>query len=136
MISSARPSIDTFIKGNKMNVNVALFVLFAAVAQSALAAKASPEIDCMGVKVDAKFGAEKARSGQSMEQALEAIARSGKTIDAELIKTKRKPMTIAMKTQMKMSFLDGYHEALRQPDLTVDQIAGQAFLSCEFAKHK
>jgi hypothetical protein len=46
-----------------MKVKIALCVLLAVAAQSALAASASSEIDCRGVRVDAKFGAEKARSG-------------------------------------------------------------------------
>jgi hypothetical protein len=71
-----------------------------------------------------------------MEQALEGLARSTKMINEELAKAKRKPMSVAMKAQMKMSFVDGYHEAIRQPDQTIDQIAAQAFMACEFAKYK
>ena len=119
-----------------MKVNFALFVFSVVVAQSALAASASKEINCSGVKIDALSGAEHARAGIPLEKGLASLADSYRDIDAKLIKMNRKPSTLVMKTQGKISFADGYNEALRQPDQTVDQIAGQAFLACTFAKYK
>ena len=119
-----------------MKVNVALCLLFAALAQSALGAPASKQIDCMLVKNDALFGAERARAGDSLEKGLQHLTASIKMTDEKLVQTKRKPMSLAMKTQSAMSFTDGDKEALRQPDQTVDQIAGEAYLACTFAKYK
>ena len=72
-----------------MKVNFALFLLFAAVGQSALAASASKQIDCMMVKVDALFGAQRARAGDSLEKGLQSLAESIKMTDEKLAQLKR-----------------------------------------------
>ena len=119
-----------------MKVNILLLVLSAAVGQTANAETTYNKIDCMLVKGDALFGAETARDGKSLKEGLEHLMASYKMTDEQLVKTKRKPTSIAVKTQAKMSFTDGYNEALRQPEKSVDLIGGDAYLACTFAKYK
>lgn len=92
------------------------------------------KLNCSGVKIDAKFGAERARAGDSISQALNSLAKSQIVIDENLKKGKYPPMSIADKTQMKISFMDGYKVALTSKN-TIDQIAAEASVSCTIAKY-
>lgn len=112
-----------------------LFLLFSAILCVPAQAE-NPKLNCDSVKIDAKFGAEKARSGDSVSQALESLERSRIDINNRLAKRKIKLMSNTDVAEMKASFLGGYNEALRLKDETTEVVAAQAFLKCMFEKYK
>lgn len=91
---------------------------------------ANPKLDCSGVRLDVKFGAEKARAGKSLVQTLQALESQQDYINTMLIKSKRKPLTIAAKTQMKMSVSDGYNEAMRRSSEPIATFTFEAMTAC------
>ncbi|RZT04269.1 hypothetical protein SAMN05216319_3952 [Duganella sp. CF402] len=111
-------------------------VLGISLTQAAFPALAAEQPGCTGVNTDATYGAQLARDKVPLADAIAAIEKSAKNIDAELVKAKRKKMTAAMKNQMKQSFIDGYSEAVMHPEETIEQVAGRVALACYFAKYK
>ena len=109
-------------------------ILFMVVAVSGYA-KNYQYLNCPLVKGDAKFGAELARGGDKMERVLEKIAAQEVEVDSLLKQSGRKAMSIEDKIQMKLTITEGYYEALRQKDATVEQIAASASFSCMVKKY-
>ncbi|UTY57696.1 hypothetical protein [Massilia sp. erpn] len=99
-------------------------------------AVAAEDSTCIGINTDATFGAQMARDNATFAQAEAAINKSVNNIDAELLKAKRKKLTIEMKERMRNAFLDGYSEAKKHPEDTIERVAGRVALDCYFAKHK
>lgn len=99
-------------------------------------AAAAEEVDCSGVKIDAQFGAQQARSGVALDDGLAALERSAKSIDEKLVKIKKAPLSRTTKERMKQAFRAGYSEAIQQPDQTIEQIAGQVAFACIASKYK
>lgn len=137
MLCPHRGSIDSFRHNvthtEKMKAHIVAALLCLNAFTSAVAAE---DPTCIGVNTDATYGAQMARDNATFAQAEAAISKSVNNIDAELVKAKRKKLTIEMKERMRNAFLDGYAEAKKHPEEAIERIGGRVALDCFFAKHK